>query len=113
MQRPRRSGSAMRAPRNSAASTAVFLRNRHYVTSRPCVKWLTVRESMAPSNSFDRSCKGFNVFKSCWADAELPFYDSSLSAISSPFAATPKSHDLIFIYSVGTDASFQSIIRLN
>ncbi len=60
MQPPRRFRSAMRAPPNSAASTAVFLARHHYATSRTCVKWLTVRESMAPVNPLNRSCKGFN-----------------------------------------------------
>ena len=57
MQRPQRSRSAMRAPPNSAASTAVFLTSRRYATSRPCVKRLTVRESIAPVNPLDRPCK--------------------------------------------------------
>ena len=56
---------------------------------------------MAPVNSFDRSCKGFNAFESCWAVAELPFYDGSLSAINLLFLDHPKSLDLIFIYPYG------------
>src|SRR5262245_32361075 len=45
MPRPRRLRSAMRAPLNSAASTAVCLARRRYAISRPYVTWLVVRES--------------------------------------------------------------------
>jgi len=62
---------------------------------------------MAPVNPFDRSCKGFDAFNSCWTVAELPFYDSSLSAMN-PLLPTPqKAEDLISIYSHGMRDFYQ------
>ncbi len=46
--------------------------------------------------------QGMNVLQAIWQMV-------CIVTLYSPFAATPKSHDLIFIYSVGTDAGFHLV----
>ena len=58
MPRPRRFRSAMRAPRNSAASTAGCLVRRRYAISRPCVTWRAVRASKYCVRQLGVHCTG-------------------------------------------------------